>query len=95
MNQNMAHNFRFAPVYTCHKSHTKLPTPIGPLNTKICKAGPEHIFPPICRSDAQRAAKQKERKEKELELCAFNAEQIEDSSHTHSLVDFHNYHSHS
>ena len=38
------------------------------------------------RSDAQRAAKQKERKEKELEQCAFNAEQIEDSSHTHSLV---------
>ena len=38
------------------------------------------------RSDAQRAAKQKERKEKELELCAFNAEQIEDSHHTHSLV---------
>jgi len=37
------------------------------------------------RSDAQRAAKQKERKEKELELCAFNAEQIEDSSHTHSM----------
>jgi len=37
------------------------------------------------RSDAQRAAKQKERKEKELEQCAFNAEQIEDSSHTHSL----------
>jgi len=37
------------------------------------------------RSDAQRAAKQKERKEKELELCAFNAEQIEDSHHTHSL----------
>ena len=42
----------------------------------------------ILRSDAQRAAKQKERKEKELELCAFNAEQIEDSSHTHSLVTF-------
>ena len=40
----------------------------------------------IFRSDAQRAAKQKERKEKELELCAFNAEQIEDSHHTHSLV---------
>ena len=38
------------------------------------------------RSDAQRAAKQKERKEKELELCAFNAEQIEDSHHSHSLV---------
>ena len=38
------------------------------------------------RSDAQRAQKQKERKEKELELCAFNAEQIEDSHHTHSLV---------
>jgi len=37
------------------------------------------------RSDNQRAAKQKERKEKELEQCAFNAEQIEDSSHTHSL----------
>merc|ERR1719510_1772202 len=37
------------------------------------------------RSDAQRAAKQKERKEKELELCAFNAEQIEESHHTHSL----------
>ena len=41
---------------------------------------------PYVRSDAQRAAKQKERKEKELELCAFNAEQIEDSHHTHSLV---------
>ena len=40
----------------------------------------------LVRSDAQRAAKQKERKEKELELCAFNAEQIEDSHHTHSLV---------
>ena len=35
---------------------------------------------PPSRSDAQRAAKQKERKERELELCAFNAEQIEDSS---------------
>ena len=40
------------------------------------------------RSDAQRAAKQKERKEKELELCAFNAEQIEESHHTHSLVSY-------
>jgi len=37
------------------------------------------------RSDAQRASKQKEMKEKELELCAFNAEHIEDSGHTHSL----------
>ena len=44
------------------------------------------LFTVLCRSDAQRAAKQKERKEKELELCAFNAEQIEDSHHTHSLV---------
>jgi len=33
------------------------------------------------RSDAQRASKQKELKEKELELCAFNAEHIEDSGH--------------
>ena len=39
-----------------------------------------------CRSDAQRAAKLKERKEKELEHCAFNAEQIEDSNHAQSLV---------
>ena len=38
------------------------------------------------RSDAQRAAKLKERKEKELEHCAFNAEQIEDSNHAQSLV---------
>jgi len=37
------------------------------------------------RSDAQRASKQKEMKEKELELCAFNAEHIEDSGHTQSL----------
>ena len=28
----------------------------------------------------------KERKEKELEHCAFNAEQIEDSNHAQSLV---------
>ena len=41
-----------------------------------------------CRSDAQRASKQKEMKEKELELCAFNAEHIEDSGHTQSLVRF-------
>ena len=40
------------------------------------------------RSDAQRASKQKEMKEKELELCAFNAEHIEDSGHTQSLVRF-------
>ena len=40
------------------------------------------------RSDAQRASKQKEMKEKELELCAFNAEHIEDSGHTHSLVRY-------
>ena len=38
------------------------------------------------RTDAQRAAKLKENKEKELEHCAFNAEQIEDSSHAQSLV---------
>ena len=40
----------------------------------------------FCRSDAQRAAKLKENKEKELEHCAFNAEQIEDSNHAQSLV---------
>ena len=39
-----------------------------------------------CRTDAQRAAKVKENKEKELEHCAFNAEQIEDSNHAQSLV---------
>ncbi len=38
------------------------------------------------RSDAQRAAKQKERKEKELEYARFNAEKIEDSSYNASLV---------
>ena len=38
------------------------------------------------RADAQRANKQKELKEKELEKCAFNAEHIEDSGHTQSLV---------
>ena len=43
-------------------------------------------FTSPCRSDAQRAAKLKERKEKELEHCAFNAEQIEDSNHAQSLV---------
>ena len=32
------------------------------------------------RSDAQRAVKQKERKEKELEFSGFNAERIEDSN---------------
>jgi len=37
------------------------------------------------RTDAQRAAKVKENKEKELEHCAFNAEQIEDSNHAQSL----------
>ena len=40
----------------------------------------------FCRSDAQRAAKLKENKEKELEHCAFNAEQIEDNNHAQSLV---------
>jgi hypothetical protein len=36
-----------------------------------------------CRSDAQKAAQQKELKEKELELCSFNAEHMDDSGHGH------------
>ena len=51
-------------------------------------AAVENIFEMQSRSDAQRASKQKEMKEKELELCAFNAEHIEDSGHTQSLVRF-------
>ena len=38
------------------------------------------------KSDAHRAAQQKERKEKELEYARFNAEKIEDSSYNASLV---------
>ena len=38
------------------------------------------------RSDAQRLKKEKERKEKELEHYGYNDENIEESSHTRSLV---------
>ena len=38
------------------------------------------------RSDAQRLKKEKERKEKELEHYGYNEENIEESSHTRSLV---------
>ena len=43
---------------------------------------------PMCRSDAQRASKLKEVKEKELEMAAFNAEHIEDQGHARSLVNY-------
>ena len=42
-----------------------------------------HSFTP--RSDAQRTAKQKERKEQELEKCRFNAEMMEEQ--TGSVVE--------
>ncbi len=38
------------------------------------------------RSDAQRSAKQKERKERELEHCAFNAEHMEDGGFPLQMV---------
>ncbi len=40
------------------------------------------------RSDAQRSAKQKERKERELEHCAFNAENMEDGGFPLQMVSF-------
>ena len=38
------------------------------------------------RSDAQRAAKQKEAKERELEQCSFSAERIEEGGFPLSMV---------
>ena len=38
------------------------------------------------RSDAQRAKKEKERKEKEVEQAGFTEEQMEESYNTRSLV---------
>ena len=46
-------------------------------------------FPILCiddRSDAQRAKKEKERKEKEMEKAGYTDEQLEESYHTRSLV---------
>jgi hypothetical protein len=42
----------------------------------------------VFRSDAQRSAKQKERKERELEHCAFNAEHMEDGGFPLQMVSF-------
>ncbi len=48
----------------------------------------EESFAFVFRSDAQRSAKQKERKERELEHCAFNAEHMEDGGFPLQLVSF-------
>ena len=59
---------------------------------KICSSIPfsiSHNFLLIfndLRSDAQRAAKQKEAKERELEQCSFSAERIEEGGFPLSMV---------
>ena len=45
----------------------------------------------VFRSDAQRAAKQKEMKEKELEFFGFNAEKIEEATNASMVTIFLNY----
>ncbi len=48
----------------------------------------EESFAFVFRSDAQRSAKQKERKERELEHCSFNAEHMEDGGFPLQMVSF-------